>query len=245
MRTSESIKEISQAMAVVQNNFPKIAKSGENTFHKYSYANLSDYMDAVLPILQGEGLAIISSVPEVISLPERKTSKGGTVYPVQVRMKMLLVHKSGEWFEIDSQGEAQDGEDKAVYKAITGARKYGVACLLGLATGDEPEEDNPAHRAPPRAAHNTPKPAPRPAPQTTSAPLPTPTLKPSDTAQKMTLCANITAMMFDLDEDWNRFQPLFDKFKVDKLGDLPLANLQKVHDTLLEQQRGVGNAKSA
>ena len=73
-------------------------------------------------------------------LIEGRHAKDGTpqhAYAVSIFLR--LVHKSGQWIEVESIGEGQDRGDKSTYKALTGARKYGVAMLLGLITTDDPE----------------------------------------------------------------------------------------------------------
>ena len=81
---------------------------------------------------------------------------------------MRLSHaESGEWIEIDIIGEGYDRGDKAVYKAITGARKYGLACLFDLVTTDDPETDSPEASRPrfePTRANGARQPEARPQP---------------------------------------------------------------------------------
>lgn len=55
---------------------------------------------------------------------------------------MRLIHSSGEWLEIPAYGEGEDAGDKALYKAITGGRKYGMS---GLFCTDSDDSDEPEH----------------------------------------------------------------------------------------------------
>lgn len=139
MRMSDKCEQVCKALCAARGKFKGVGKSGTNTFDRYAYAKLEDYMRASDDALNANGLTVITSNPDVIALDDRATSKGGVEHPVRVKLAVRLVHASGEWIEIDVWGEGQDRSDKAVYKAITGARKYGVACLLGLATTDDPE----------------------------------------------------------------------------------------------------------
>lgn len=141
MRTSESTANISKALAKAQAEAPGIQKSGNNTFDKYKYANLEDYIDGVKPVLTANKLSMMFSCESIETLPGRATKNGGTEHVSRLMLAARLTHESGEWVEITVPGEGQDRGDKGVYKAMTGARKYAVACLLGLATTDDPESD--------------------------------------------------------------------------------------------------------
>lgn len=141
MKTSESIVNIAAALADMQSDKKVIGKSGENKFDKYSYAMLEDYIRETKDALAKHGFFIITSTGEAQRLDNRITKSGGTEHAVQVKLTVRLMHKSGEWIEVECLGEGQDRADKAIYKAITGARKYAIASLLGLATSDDPEAD--------------------------------------------------------------------------------------------------------
>lgn len=141
MQSSESVAKISSAVAEAQAEFKAVSKSGFNAYDKYAYADLEDYVHATRPVLTKHGLAILSSAEEVVALNDRTTKNGGCEHAVRVKVNVRLMHTSGEWVECVAWGEGQDRADKAVYKAITGARKYGLALMLGLATSDDPERD--------------------------------------------------------------------------------------------------------
>ena len=143
MKTSESIASIAPAIVKAAAAFSKVGKSGKNTYDKYDYANLDDYLSVAKPIMAEHGLCIITSAPELqIIEGGRQTSKGKPENAVTVRITLTLLHESGEWVAVEAWGEGQDRADKSTYKATTGARKYGVAMILGLVTTDDPEGDN-------------------------------------------------------------------------------------------------------
>ena len=136
MKSSESIEKIAKAIAVVQGKCRGIQKSGENKFHKYKYAELGDYVDPIKPILAENGLSLIGTVAGENRLENRNNGKDQAV---EVSVTLRLLHESGEWIEIEVNGEGQDPSDKSIYKAITGARKYGIALFFNIATTDDPE----------------------------------------------------------------------------------------------------------
>lgn len=141
MQTSESIKAIAVAIAAAQSQFTNVGSSGHNKFDNYDYAKLADYLAVIKPMHAAHGLSVITSTEEVVALTDRVTKNGGAEHAVRVRLQVRLQHTSGEWIESVAWGEGQDRADKAIYKAITGARKYALASILGLATGDDPEKD--------------------------------------------------------------------------------------------------------
>jgi hypothetical protein len=120
-----------------------VGKSGRNTYDKYTYATLEDYIAAIRLPLSEEGLALVFSQEHVETLEPRQTKGGGTEYGARVHMEMHLMHSSGETWCCRGTGDGFDRGDKAVYKAATGARKYLIASALNLATSDDPEADSP------------------------------------------------------------------------------------------------------
>lgn len=141
MRTSESITHISCALLKVQSESKAVTKNGKNNAQNYTYAKLEDYITSIKSILDNNKVFIMYSIKETKRL-EPRAFKTSTQYPVEVLMTTRMIHESGEWIEVDTCGEGIDAGDKSVYKAITGARKYGLACLLNLSTTDDPEEDD-------------------------------------------------------------------------------------------------------
>ena len=133
MRTSETIVNITKALHSAQSEFCAVPKGGRNAHHGYNYARLEDILGAVSPVLAKHDLSLISGTGNIQVLDGRKGNA------VLANLSVRLLHTSGEWIEVDSCGEGQDQTDKSVYKAITGARKYGIACLLNLTTSDDPE----------------------------------------------------------------------------------------------------------
>lgn len=141
IQTSEACDKVASALVHARAKITKVAKGGTNTYDKYNYASLEDFVNATEKVLAEHGLMVSSSARSCESLPERKTSAGKTEYVVRVGLDIRAFHESGQWIQVSAYGEGQDRADKAVYKAKTGARKYGLSLLLGLATSDDPESD--------------------------------------------------------------------------------------------------------
>ena len=56
MNTSQSLTKIAPALARAQAEFRAVGKSGDNTFDRYYYSTLEDYMMAIRPVLNANGL---------------------------------------------------------------------------------------------------------------------------------------------------------------------------------------------
>jgi len=139
-RTSEQTDQVFAALVTAQEEMRGIEKTGRNEHQRYDYAKLEDYVRASRPILAKYGLAITKSVCGLHTLfVKPKADKTET--RVVVRLAIRIIHKSGQWVQAYSIGEGGDLGDKAVYKSFTGARKYGIAAALNLATTDDPEAD--------------------------------------------------------------------------------------------------------
>ena len=141
MRTSDSIDKICAALATAQAACPTVPRSGTNPQQRYKYAECADFFRSAKRPMAEAGLALVSTVTDVSDLESAKTRGGAIMWRVRVTMVHRLVHTSGQWVEIVTTGEGSAIDDKATYKAVTGARKYGLACLLGLASSDDPETE--------------------------------------------------------------------------------------------------------
>jgi ERF superfamily len=154
-------------------------KSGKNTYDHYDYAMLPDYITVVQKPMADNGLSLSVTIEEIVRLPERATASGKKEQVVQVKIIGHLIHESGETADYVCYGEGQDRSDKALYKAITGAKKYLIANIFNLATSDDVEKDSdherdgmdqraPADRRPAQTAAS--RPPSQPTTRLTSAP---------------------------------------------------------------------------
>jgi hypothetical protein len=129
------------AMHAARGDMQSVGMSGHNEFDHYDYATMGDFLEAVRGPLQGHGLLLMAEEygpPEYFKTPNPKMACG-----CRVMMQTTLTHiESGEVLRHLSAGEAWDRGDKALYKAKTGARKYGLQCLFNLYGDDDPERDS-------------------------------------------------------------------------------------------------------
>ena len=172
MRTSETTEKLLAALAKAQGELRTVAKSGQNREQGYSYASLEDYFEALRPVMAANGLGVVVSIPvrdgmttlheegetreereDAFGAPrylvaeEWTTKSGGRMRALRLGLEVRLFHASGEWLEVDMIGEAADSSDKRIWKVLTNARKYALANLFNVATGDDAEKDSPEGRA--------------------------------------------------------------------------------------------------
>ena len=118
-----------------------VKKTGRNTQQNYTYITEADLADKFRAALIANNLALIPSM--LMRRDHPITSKqGNTGTFTQVDMKYRLIDgDTGYEEEFCMGGDGMDYGDKALYKAITGAKKYAMKELAVISTGDDPEVD--------------------------------------------------------------------------------------------------------
>jgi len=122
MEHSDSIVNIIPALIAAQQKYETVKKTKYNKYHESYYADLSDYIEATLPALNGNGLTIIQGV----DFTENQTV-----------VNSALVHTSGEFFSqtIHIPGKQEKAQD--VVSASTYARRVQWTSLAGVAAEDD------------------------------------------------------------------------------------------------------------
>jgi hypothetical protein len=144
MRSSESLGALAAALVKAQGSFPVVPKShtgkikgtnakGDPYEYEYSYADLSDTLQAVTPGLSANGLCVLQFVG------------------VEDVLTTRVMHESGEWLEdsmclpiarVDKNGMPVAVTAQVLGSAITYARRYALSAALGIAT--EADDDGNA-----------------------------------------------------------------------------------------------------
>ena len=122
MNKSETIKEIATALSKAQGEFLNAKKDKINPFFEKNYAGLSSLWDACRLALSKNGLALV---------------QGPSVNESHVTINTLLMHNSGEWIESELILNAGKPTPQSVGSAITYARRYSLAAMLGLVADDD------------------------------------------------------------------------------------------------------------
>jgi hypothetical protein len=115
------MNHISQALVKFQGQLKPVAKDSENPFFKSSYANLSSILQAVLPILSANGLAVIQPM---------KVQDGVTILVTR------LIHESGEFIESEMILPSHPDPQK-LGSLITYYKRYQLQALLGVNTEED------------------------------------------------------------------------------------------------------------
>jgi len=128
-----------QRLLIVQEKVTTVSKTGFNSFKDYKYAVLKDVLDVVKPELTSAGVHLTATTCNSVI--------GANSATVTVEVTLTNVDKPTEQLVTVATGYAQDGKDgkgdKAIYIATTGAFKYALLIMFGLAQADgDPEHDS-------------------------------------------------------------------------------------------------------
>ena len=123
MRTSESIQDLSAAMAAAQGAMKPAVKDATNPHFKSKYADLSSVFEAVREPFAKNGLSVWQ---------ELGNAEGG------VTVTTRLVHKTGQWVEFGPLYVPAGKQDaQGLGSAATYARRYGLASALGVCADED------------------------------------------------------------------------------------------------------------
>lgn len=133
MKTSESIKDIAAALAKAQAKIKGAEKDADNPFFGSTYATLASVWDACRDAITANGLSVAQGV-----------EGDGELAKVVTR----LMHSSGEWIEseisvrpmkmkVDKNDPEKQITPQSVGSALTYARRYALAAMVGVAPEDD------------------------------------------------------------------------------------------------------------
>jgi len=129
-----------------QKNVGKLRKTGKNGNQGYSYAEISEVVKVCREALIAEGLFTVGRVVDgsqrqVLREKIKGNDKTSDIYVSLLYELVIIDPETGEQFNVTAQGEGVDVGDKAIYKAMSGARKYAYFSALNIAAGDDAEAD--------------------------------------------------------------------------------------------------------
>jgi len=128
MKTSESINEISTALAKAQGKMQNALKDKANPFFKSTYADLASVLDACRQPLSDNGLCVYQ-VHDML--------EDGTMLLVT-----RLAHSSGQWIEGRMPMYPTKKDSQGIGSASTYCRRYALAAMVGI--GSEDDDGNAA-----------------------------------------------------------------------------------------------------
>ena len=143
---SEKIFRITQACSAIKRN--GVGESSDPNKPLYSYVKIEDVLGVVNPLLKRYKLILTGQVAKE---PVTHVGKLGAITEVLVDWTLedlegapnpnandFGVSHYMRTYRIPGCGSDESG--KAIYKAITGSRKYAMVLIFNLQFGDEPEE---------------------------------------------------------------------------------------------------------
>lgn len=147
------------ALSKAQGEIRTAIRDTHNPHFRSQYADLDAVWEACRGPLSKNGLA-------VVQMPRTWQTERGR----GVTLRALLTHASGQWISCELTMEVADLRPQTVGSAITYARRYTLAPLVGVAPGDDDDGEAAEGRAVDR----------RPASQAPSAPASTPRQTPQE-----------------------------------------------------------------
>lgn len=134
MNHSEQINELGSALAKAQGQIEGAKKDSANPFFKSKYADLASVWEACRKQLSDNGLSITQCPEE---------SDNG------IAVETMIIHSSGQWIKSRYTMPVSKLDAQAVGSAITYARRYALAAIVGIAPEDD--DGNAAAKAKPEA----------------------------------------------------------------------------------------------
>jgi len=134
---STNISELAKALCKAQSELEPASKDSQNPFYKNKYADLATMQDVSRKPLCDNGL-IVTQLP---------FTRGKCV-----GVKTILLHTSGQWIKATLSFEMQKTDPQSCGSAITYARRYSLAAIVGIA-----QEDDDGEKAMNRSKKEAPK----------------------------------------------------------------------------------------
>lgn len=141
MNQSEQINELASALIKVQANLKPVPKDSENPFFHSHYADLTSIWETIRKPLTDNGLCVV------------QTNSGNTCESITV--DTMLLHTSGQWIkgsltlkaskikmskQNPSQVESEIIDPQSMGSALTYARRYALAAIVGVCPEDDDAE---------------------------------------------------------------------------------------------------------
>jgi ERF superfamily len=131
---------LADALSRVMAGLGRIEKSGTapQSMGGFRFVPETAVMNALQPLLVEEQI-VLSPRAALLRLDDYETRNGAQMHLATVSVEMWARRGDEEvlWFTMIGQGA--DTQDKAIGKAITGAKKQGLLVAMSVPTGDDPD----------------------------------------------------------------------------------------------------------
>lgn len=122
MKSSESIKQLTEAFNKAQTEMSGAEKGSKNPFFKSNYADLNSVIEAVKGPLNNHGLSFMQ-------------------HPISsercIGVCTRITHSSGEWIEESVLFPLTKADPQAAGSLITYARRYALQAMCGIPAVDD------------------------------------------------------------------------------------------------------------
>ncbi len=125
MQHSEKIGAISIALVAAQSELEHAHKNATNPHFKNRYADLTEVIDTVRPVLAKHQLAVLQFPGYADGVTTLET---------------VLLHVSGEWISGTAGARMQKDDPQGVGSALTYLRRYSLAAVCGISQDDDDGE---------------------------------------------------------------------------------------------------------
>jgi hypothetical protein len=126
METSQTIAKISAALVKAQAEMGNAKKESTNPFFNKKYADLNAIREAVLPVLNKHGIAVIQ--PTIV----------GENNNYRNYVKTILLHESGEYISGLTEIVCSRPNDAQAHgSGLTYARRYGLQSIVNVGADDD------------------------------------------------------------------------------------------------------------
>ena len=138
MLKSDNINELATALSKVQAKLEGAKMDGSNPFFESRYAILYAVWDACRKPLTDNGLSVV----QTCSVGEGE----GLI------LDTTLLHTSGQWISGELAIKPTKNDPQGIGSAITYARRYGLATIIGICPEDDDAESATEHKPPTKKA---------------------------------------------------------------------------------------------
>lgn len=122
---SAEIKDLAAALSKAQSEIEGAKKDSQNPFYKSRYADLESVWDSCRTAITKQGLSVAQQC---------------MVVDKENLLVTTLMHSSGQWIRGVQAISPKDNSPQAIGSAITYARRYGLAAMLGIYQTDDDAE---------------------------------------------------------------------------------------------------------
>jgi ERF superfamily len=123
MNRSESIKELATALSAMQGEMTNPAKNSRNPHFGNKYADLTEILDTVRPVMARHGLSVVQS-------PYCDADHSF--------VETILMHSSGEYLSgVISCKSSKDQAAQGIGSDITYLKRYQICSMLGVSAEDD------------------------------------------------------------------------------------------------------------